>query len=64
MIIKESAENYLEANKEKHENNLKLRDYLSHEKTRYADEVKELETLIASGRYFDDNNGDDGNKAE
>jgi len=51
----QDAENYLEANKEKHENNLKLRDYLSHEKTRYADEVKELETLIASGKYFDDN---------
>lgn len=51
----QDAENYLETNKEKHENNLKLRDYLSHEKTRYADEVKELEALIASGKYFDDN---------
>ena len=51
----QDAENYLETNKEKHENNLKLRDYLAHEKTRYADEVKELETLIASGKYFDDN---------
>ena len=60
----QDAENYLEANKEKHENNLKLRDYLAHEKTRYADEVKELETLIASGKYFDDNVGDDGNKTE
>lgn len=50
----QDAENYLETNKEKHENNLKLRDYLSHEKTRYAEEVKELETLIASGKYFDD----------
>ncbi|MBQ3158785.1 MAG: hypothetical protein IJB98_03740 [Clostridia bacterium] len=57
----QDAENYLETNKEKHENNLKLRDYLSHEKTRYADEVKELEALIASGKYFDDDaNG--GNK--
>ena len=54
----QDAENYLEANKEKHENNLKLRDYLAHEKTRYADEVKELEALIASGKYFDDANGE------
>jgi len=58
----QDAENYLATNKEKHENNLKLRDYLSHEKTRYADEVKELETLIASGKYFDDNQGTDGDK--
>ncbi len=50
----QDAENYLEANKEKHESNLKLRDYLAHEKARYADEVKELEALIASGKYFDD----------
>ena len=57
----QDAENYLETNKEKHENNLKLRDYLSHEKTRYADEVKELEALIASGKYFDDD-ADGGNK--
>lgn len=53
----QDAENYLEANKEKHENNIKLSEYLTHEKTRYADEVKELEALIASGKYFDDNNG-------
>lgn len=51
----QDAENYIEANKEKHENNLKLRDYLAHEKKRYAEEVKELETLIASGKYYDDN---------
>lgn len=57
----QDAENYLEANKEKHENNVKLSDYLTHEKTRYADEVKELEALIASGKYFDDN-GTNGNK--
>ncbi len=50
----QDAENYIEANKEKHENNLKLRDYLTKEKARYADEVKELEALIASGKYFDD----------
>jgi hypothetical protein len=54
----QDAENYLETNKEKHENNLTLRDYLTHEKTRYADEVKELEALIASGKYFDDDNGE------
>ena len=57
----QDAESYIEANKEKHENNIKLRDYLAHEKKRYADEVKELETLIASGKYFDDNaEGSDG----
>ena len=57
----QDAANYLEANKEKHESNLKLRDYLSHEKARYADEVKELEALIASGKYFDDSvTGTDG----
>lgn len=57
----QDADNYLEANKEKHESNLKLRDYLSHEKARYADEVKELEALIASGKYFDDSvTGTDG----
>ena len=50
----QDAENYITANKEKHESNLKLRDYLAHEKTRYADEVKELEDLIASGKFFDD----------
>ncbi len=50
----QDAENYIEANKEKHENNLKLREYLTKEKVRYAEEVKELETLIASGKYFDD----------
>lgn len=54
----QDAENYLETNKEKHENNLKLREYLSFEKKRYADEVKELEALIAAGKYFDE----DGNK--
>jgi len=54
----QDAETYLETNKEKHENNLTLREYLTHEKTRYADEVKELESLIASGKYFDDNNGE------
>ena len=53
----QDAENYLESNKEKHENNLKLREYLSFEKKRYADEVKELETLIASGKYFADDEG-------
>ena len=57
----QDAENYLEANKEKHDNNIKLSEYLTHEKTRYADEVKELETLIASGKYYDDN-GSNGNK--
>ena len=57
----QDAENYLETNKEKHENNLKLRDYLSHEKTRYADEVKELEALIASGKYFDDDSNGENN---
>ena len=50
----QDAENYLNANKEKHENNLKLREYLSFEKKRYADEVKELEALIAAGKYFDE----------
>jgi len=50
----QDAENYLEANKEKHENNIKLSEYLTHEKTRYADEVRELEEAIASGKYFDD----------
>lgn len=57
----QDAENYLEANKEKHENNLTLRDYLTHEKTRYADEVKELEALIESGKYFDDDNNGENN---
>lgn len=50
----QDAENYLEANREKHDSNLKLQEYLSHEKTRYADEVRELEALIASGKFFDD----------
>jgi len=50
----QDAENYIEANKEKHDSNLKLRSYLAHEKVRYADEIKELEDLIASGKYFDD----------
>ena len=53
----QDAENYLDSNKEKHENNIKLSDYLTHEKTRYADEVKELERAIASGKYFDDKDG-------
>ena len=56
----EDAENYVETNREKHENNLKLKDYLTREQTRYEEEIKELETLIASGKYFDD--GDDTNK--
>ena len=51
----QDAENYLEANREKNENNIRLSEYLTHEKTRYAEEVKELETAIASGKYFDDN---------
>ena len=55
----QDADNYLEANKEKNENNIRLSEYLTHEKTRYADEVKELENAIASGKYFDDNS--DGN---
>lgn len=50
----QDAENYIEANKEKHENNLKLREYLTREKKRYADEVKELEDLIKAGKFFDD----------
>lgn len=57
----QDAENYLETNKEKHENNLKLREYLSFEKKRYADEVKELEALIAAGKYFDDADGNKNN---
>lgn len=50
----QDAQDYIEANKEKYESNLKLKDYLTHEQTRYADEVKELEDLIASGKFFDD----------
>ena len=50
----QDADNYIDTNKEKHENNLKLREYLTREKKRYADEVKELEDLIKSGKYFDD----------
>lgn len=50
----QDAEEYIEANREKYESNLKLRDYLTHEQTRYADEVKELEALIAAGKFFDD----------
>lgn len=50
----QDAQDYVEANREKYESNLKLKDYLVKEQTRYADEVKELEALIASGKFFDD----------
>ena len=50
----QDAQEYIEANREKYESNLKLKDYLVHEQTRYADEVKELEALIAAGKFFDD----------
>lgn len=50
----QDAQEYVEANREKYESNLKLKDYLVHEQTRYADEVKELEALIAAGKFFDD----------
>lgn len=50
----QDAQEYIETNREKYESNLKLKDYLTHEQTRYADEVKELEALIAAGKFFDD----------
>ena len=54
----QDAQEYIETNREKYESNLKLKDYLTHEQTRYADEVKELETLIAAGKFFDDGTDD------
>jgi len=50
----QDAEKYIETNREKHESNLKLKDYLTGEQKRYADEVKELESLIAEGKFSDD----------
>lgn len=43
----EDAHKYLEANAEKHANNIKLRDYLKSEQVRYKEEWAELEILIA-----------------
>lgn len=54
----QDAQEYIETNREKYESNLKLKDYLTHEQTRYADEVKELEALIAAGKFFDDGTDD------
>ena len=54
----QDAQEYIETNREKYESNLKLKDYLTHEQTRYADEVKELEPLIAAGKFFDDGTDD------
>ncbi len=45
----QDADDYIEANKEKYESNLKLQEYLEKEKARYADEIKELKKLIADG---------------
>lgn len=54
----QDAQEYIETNREKYESNLKLKDYLTHEQTRYADEVKELEALIAAGKFFDEGTDD------
>lgn len=54
----QDAQEYIETNREKYESNLKLKDYLTHEQTRYADEVKELEALIAARKFFDDGTDD------
>ncbi len=51
----EDANNYVRENKEKYEHNVKLKEYLEKEQKRYNDEVKELEELIANGKFFDDN---------
>ena len=45
----QDADEYIEANKEKYDNNLKLQEYLTKEQKRYAEEIKELEKLIAEG---------------
>lgn len=58
----QDAQDYLDTNREKYESNLKLKEYLVNEQTRYADEVKELEDLIASGKYFDDSADGETNK--
>ena len=45
----QDADDYIEANKEKYENNLKLQEYLTKEQKRYEEEIKELKTLMDEG---------------
>lgn len=45
-----TADEYLTANQEKYQNSKKIKDFLSGEKTRYNEEIAELEQLIAQGK--------------
>ena len=45
----QDADEYIEANKEKYENNLKLQEYLTKEQKRYEEEIKELKILMDEG---------------
>ncbi len=44
----QDAEEYIESNKDKNENNIKMAKYLLNEKNRYNEEIAELENLIKS----------------
>lgn len=44
----QDAEEYIESNRAKHEQEVSLQRYLSQEKARYTEEIKELEALIKS----------------
>ena len=42
----QDAEEYLESNKEKYEHNVKMAKFLTQERTRYSEEIAELEILV------------------
>ncbi len=45
----QDAEEYIESNKEKNDHNVKMAKFLAQEKTRYNEEIAELQALINSG---------------
>ena len=45
----QDAEEYIESNKEKNDHNVKMAKFLLQEKTRYNEEIAELQNLIKKG---------------